>query len=275
MRILAAFIYMAYIYGAAWVLASGNVLHPSDVNTAVLMICATLILLSILPPVKFLHTRYALFTIAGFSSFKRPNPLVKKELLSIWSEVVKSCGYNPKRFRVIVYPSKPNAWPHVTDNTLLLPDGFVEWARTQDGQAILVHEIGHLVHDRTYTLLWLFYGAYKLALLPISLLRFVWGIAANMPLVNLIAIPVLYTLQGVDYVLAHSCTYINKQAQWRSEYRADQFAAAHGFAAAAASAIIRYGEGNDTHGSYTHPPGAERVRRLQTAVQTMARPPAK
>ena len=270
MRILAAFIYMAYIYGAAWVLASGNVLHPSDVNIAVLIVCATLILLSVLPPVKFLHTRYVLFTIAGFRSLKKPDPSAKKELLIIWSEVVESCGYNPKRFRVIVYPSKPNAWPHVTDNTLLLPDGFIEWARTQDGKAILAHEIGHLIYDRAYTFSWLFYSAYKLALMPIYLLRFVWGMAATMPLVNLVAVPIAYALQGIDYVLAHSCTYINKQAQWRSEYRADQFAAAHGFAAAAASAIIRYGAGDDTHGSYTHPPGAERVRRLRKAAQAMA-----
>ena len=33
MRIIAVFIYTAYIYGAAWVLASGNVLHPSDDST--------------------------------------------------------------------------------------------------------------------------------------------------------------------------------------------------------------------------------------------------
>jgi|GEM_PF-4930235 len=266
MQIIAVLIYMAYIYGAAWVLAMAQILQPENVNMAVGVFGLTLVILSILPPVRFLHSRYALFQVAGFTGFKSPNLTAKEELLSIWSDVVQSCGYDPKRFRVIVYPSKPLAWPHTTDNVLLLPDGFLLWARTRDGKAILVHEMGHLINDRKHTFIGLFYGGYKLALMPIWLLSFVWQIAAHMPLMNLIAIPISYGIRGLDYVLANGCTYVHKQSQWRAEYRADQFAAAHGFGKSMISALTQHGDGQDEHGSFTHPPSRERVRRLQNTV---------
>ncbi|MBT9146704.1 MAG: hypothetical protein DDT32_00441 [Syntrophomonadaceae bacterium] len=263
MKLIATLVYMSYIYAGAWALVFSGILLPEQVNIAVLSTGVVLVLLSILPPVRFLHSRLALFGLAGFAGFKRPDPAAKEELLSIWQQAVKFCGHDPAKFRVVVYPSAPHAWPHVTDNVLLLPDGFRQWARTREGQAVLVHEIGHLTSGGWHTFSWLFYSGYRLALLPIQLLRFVWIIAAHMPLINLIAIPIIFVVNGIDTVLSACCTYAQRQVAWASEYRADRFAIEQGFGHSMALALVQYGSGDDRHGSFTHPPGVERIRRLK------------
>lgn len=267
MRLIAVFVYMVYVYGAAWVLVMGNVLPPEYVTIVVLSIGAGLIFLSILPPVRFLHSRVALFAIAGLAGFKRPDPAAKEELLSIWRQTVKFCGYDSARFHVVVYPSAPHAWPHVINNVLLLPDGFRQWARIPEGRAILAHEVGHLVKDSGYTFSWLFHNMYLLALLPIRLLQFIWMIAAHIPLVNFIAFPVTLALKCADDILTMGFTEAHRRAAWASEYRADHFAFECNLGRAMVNALVRGGHAQDIQGSFTHPPGTERIRRLQQATE--------